>query len=244
MTTTPDPTTVAPRGGPTRPDPQSGPPLLVPVLSFAALTVAGAATAAGAPRPDTSAAAVLAYDQAHPLLLAVAGALLFASSIPLAITAATVYRRFRRLGVAAPGPLMGFAGGLLAAASIAASAIFIWTAGQTAGLGDATLARALTTLSFATGATGFVAPLGLLLAGIAVPALILRLLPRWLALAGLVVGILAMASTFALVTPALYPLLPIGRFGGLLFLVASAALLPRAPRREAAVVDRQPEGRI
>jgi hypothetical protein len=50
----------------------------------------------------------------------------------------------------------------LAGAILAASALFSWTATQTAGLGDPALARALTTLSFATGGIGFVAPFGLL----------------------------------------------------------------------------------
>lgn len=211
---------------------QGGPPLLVPVLAFAVLTVASGALGASAPRPDTSAAHVLTYDTAHTTVMTVAAAVLFGSTIPLVICAATLYRKLRRLDVAAPGPLMGFAGGILAAASLAASALFTWTAAQTAQLGDPALARALTTLSFATGATGFVVPFGLLLAGIAVPALILRLLPRALAWAGLVIAALALLSTFAMLTPALYPLLPIGRFGGVLFLIAVAALLPSQAHRQ------------
>jgi len=126
---------------------------------------------------------------------------------------------------------MGVAGALLAATALAASALFSWTATQTAELGDPALARALTTLSFATGGIGFVAPFGLLIAGIAVPALIGRLLPRALAWAGLVVAVLAMLTTFALISDVLYPLLPIGRFGGVLFLIATAALLPRSVQR-------------
>lgn len=103
------------------------------------------------------------------------------------------------------------------------SALTSWAAVQTAGLGDSALARLLATLWFATGGVGFVAPFGLLLVGIAVPALVLKLLPRPLAWAGLAVGVLAMLSTFALFTGLLHPLLPVGRFGGVLFLIAVAA---------------------
>ena len=47
------------------------------------------------------------------------------------------------------------------------------------------LTHALNFFSFITGSVGFVLGIGLLVAGIAVPALILRLLPRWLAWTGL-----------------------------------------------------------
>lgn len=209
---------------------EGGPPPLVPALAFGVLTVAGAVLGAGVPRPAATAAEVLTYDTAHPTVISVAAALLLGSTLPLVITAVTLYRRLRRLGVYAPGPLMGVTGAVLAATALAASALFSWTATQSAGLGDPTIARVLATLSFASGGVGFVAPFGLLLAGIAVPALILRLLPSALAWVGLAVAVLAMLTPFALISDALYPLLPVGRFGGVLFLIATATLLPLSPQ--------------
>ena len=214
-----------------RRDREAGPPLLVPALAFGLLTVAGAALGIGLPRPTGAATEVLNYDTDHTIVISVAAALLLGSTFPLVICATTLYQRLRRLGVRAPGPLMGLAGAMMAATALAASALFSWTATQTAGLEDPAIARALTTLAFASGGIGFVAPFGLLVAGIAVPALILRLLPRTLAWAGLAVAVLAMLTTFALISDALYPLLPIGRFGGVLFLIATAALLPRPAQR-------------
>lgn len=122
---------------------------------------------------------------------------------------------------------MGFAGAVLAAGSIAASCLLTWTAAQSADLADPGIARTLSTAAFAAGAAGFVVPLGLLIAGIALPTLILGLLPRPVAWAGLIVSILAMLSTLTLLAPALDLLLPIGRFGALLWIIAAAALLPR-----------------
>lgn len=122
---------------------------------------------------------------------------------------------------------MGFACALLAAGSIAASGLLTWTAAQSADLADPGIARTLTTASFAAGAAGFVVPLGLLIAGIAVPTLILGLLPRPVAWTGLIISVLAMLSTLTLLAPALDPLLPIGRFGALLWIITVAALLPR-----------------
>jgi hypothetical protein len=216
---------------PVRRDRQGGPPLIVPALAFTGLTVVGAVIGGGGPRPESTAAEVLAYATGHAGLMSLGAALLFGSAFPLVVYAATALRRLRRLGVAAPGPLMGLAGAVLAAGSLMTSALTSWAAVQTASLGDPALARLLATLWFATGGVGFVAPFGLLLVGIAVPALVLKLLPRPLAWAGLAVGVLAMLSTFALFTGLLYPLLPVGRFGGVLFLIAVAVLLPQSTRR-------------
>jgi hypothetical protein len=217
----------APRRG------QEGPALWIPALSFAGLTVAGAIIGAGGPRPDSTPEDVLAYAVADPALAAVGAVLLFGTAFPLVVFAATAVTRYRRLGVAAPGPLMGFAGAVLAAASVSLSALFSWAAVQSAPLGDPALAKVLSQLWFATGAFGFAAPMGLLVLGLSVPALVLRFLPAWLAWAGMVIGVLALLSTFGIITSALYPLIPVGRFGGLLFLVAVAVLLPRSARTPA-----------
>ena len=60
------------------------------------------------------------------------------------------------------------------------------------------LAQVLMDLSFAAGAAGFVVPLALLLAGVAVPSLILRLTPRPLAWGGLVMPMLWTGSSYGL----------------------------------------------
>lgn len=213
---------------------QEGPPLLIPALALVALTVAGAVIGGSAPLPDSPPEELLAYATANPTLITVSAALLLGSAFPLVVYAATAVTRYRRLGVAAPGPLMGFAGAIMAAASVSLSALFGWTAAQVAPLGDATIAKTLSQLWFAAGGFGFAAPFGLLVLGLAVPAVIVKFLPGWLAWAGMVIGVLALLSTFALITPVLYPLIPIGRFGGLLFLLAVAVLLPHTARRRTA----------
>ncbi|GAB3350593.1 DUF4386 domain-containing protein [Amycolatopsis echigonensis] len=204
---------------------QGGPPLLAPALAFGVLTVASAVLGAAGTRPDSSAAEVAAYlggNQGVVRLLAFA---VFGASVPLAVWAATAYRRQRRLGVAAPGAVIGLTGGVLSAAALAMSGLITWTAAQAS---DApAVARALTSLAFASGGPGFVVPLALLIAGIAVPALFLKLLPRWMSVAGLVVAAAAVLASLSLLTPALYPLIPVGRFGGLVWLVAASVLLPR-----------------
>src|SRR5215470_4621172 len=160
--------------------PQGGPPPLVPALAYGALLIASVAVWAGGPAPGTSAASTLSYAQAHTGQLHAEAVLIFGAALPLAIWAATIYRRLRTLGVTAPGAVIGLAGGILAAASLALSGLFTWTLAQSPSFAGPALAKVLFDLSFATGAAGFVVPFALLIAGVAVPGLILALTPRWL----------------------------------------------------------------
>ena len=203
---------------------QGGPPLIVPALVATLLTAITVVLGASGPRSTDSGADALAYDLGHHTLLVVLGTILFGVSVPLAVWTGATYRRLRQLGVTAPGTAIGLAGGLLASASLALSGLLTWTAGESATAGDPGLARAMTDLAFATGGAGFVVPFGLLIAGVAVPSLILRFVPRPLAWIGLVIGALAMLATFSLVVPALDPLLPVGRFGGLIWLCVVSVL--------------------
>ena len=209
--------------------PRGGPPLPVPALAFAGLTVAGAFLGGSGPRPSSTAAEVLAYASTHGTLMSLGAALLLGSAFPLVVYAATA---LHRIGGGAPGPLMGFGGAVLAAGGLVLSALAAWAAAQTAGLADAELARLLATLWFGAGSVGFTAPLGLLLLGLGVPVLVRRQAPAWLGWAAVVVGAIGLVTTFALVTDLLYPLIPVARFGGVLVLVGLAVTL-RAEVREA-----------
>ena len=211
--------------------PQGGPPPLAPALAYGALMIASVAVSAGGPQPGTTAAATLSYAQSHVGQLHAAAVLAFGAAMPLAIWAATVYRRLRTLGVTAPGAVIGLAGGILAAASIALSGLLTWVAADTAADSGPALARVVFDLSFATGAAGFVVPLALLIAGVAVPSLILRLTPKPLAWTGLVIAAAGMLSTLTLLTSALDATLPIGRFGGLIWIIAVSVLLPASRHR-------------
>lgn len=154
-----------------------------------------------------------------------------AAVVPLAILAATVYRRLRMLGVTAPGSAIAFAGGLLAAAGLTLCGLITWTQAQLAGSVSVDLARALGDLSFGAGSVGFVPWLALLVAGVAVPSLLLRFVPRAVAFAGLAIAAIGLLSVFTVLTPALDATLPIGRFGGLLWLLVVSAQLPKNRHR-------------
>ena len=68
------------------------------------------------------------------------------------------------------------------------------------------------------------------------PALILGLVPRWIAWTGLLIALLSELCFLSMTIEPFQYLLPIGRFAGLLWLIAVGFLLPRnraAKRQEA-----------
>lgn len=215
---------------------QGGPPLGILAVVFTALFVAGVAVStamAGGhtyPSPFSDATAILAYFHDHRGAAAVNGFFQLGAAIPLAIYAATVSARLRTLGIQAPGATIAQVGGVLAAAFLALSGLVSWVLSRPEIGTDPALVRALHDLGFATGGVGHVVPLGLLLAGIAVPGWLVRLIPRWLAFAGLGIAAVAELSTLSLLVQNLSYLLPVARFTALAWLIAVGFLLPRTRR--------------
>ncbi|MET0190124.1 MAG: DUF4386 domain-containing protein [Pseudonocardia sediminis] len=208
---------------------RGGPPLPVPITAYVVLAVAAAVTYVGS-RPGAPPAAALAAVQGDPLLAQVSAVLLIGSSVPLAVWAASVTHRLESLGAHVAGPRIGLAGGVLAAGALLLSGLVGWVGAGAAQFGDATLVSALTSLAFALGGVGFALGSALLIAGIAVPALVLRLLPRPLAVTGLVIAVCGAVALLGLVVPPLQFLLPVVRFGGLIWFVVVSIVLPLPAR--------------
>ena len=152
---------------------------------------------------------------------------LFAASVPLAVLTAALTGRLHGLGVRAAGPAIALAGGLLASAGLALCAAAQWALARTGDGAPAALVRALADVAFVTGGPWHVVGLGLLLAGVAVSAAFTGLLPRPVWQAGVVLAVVCELSTLVLLVPGAAYLLPVGRFGGLAWLVVAAVLLPR-----------------
>lgn len=196
--------------------------LIVSLVSMALLSGEGTITS---PFGDTD--TVAGYFAAHGFAVQFAAMLQLGSAIPLGIYAATVYARQLRLGIRVPGPAIGLFGGSAAAILLTVSASITWTQGQDVVSSNPPLTHALSYLSFATGGFAHVLGLGLLVAGMAVPGLILRLMPAWFAWTGLVLAAVAELSFLAMVLEPAQVLIPIGRFGSLVWLVVAGFLLPR-----------------
>jgi hypothetical protein len=206
-------------------------PGILAAVSLALLLAALIAAAVGAGRtfvsPFAAASDVIAFYRDHPLSVRLSAMLQLGSAVPLGICAATLYARQLRLGVRVPGPVIGLFGGATAAILLICSASVTWVLSRPELTTDTTLTLALAYLAFVTGGVGYVVGQGLLVAGVAVPALILGLLPRWLAWIGLLVAAAAELSFLSMTVEPLQALLPLGRFGGLGWLIAAGFLLPR-----------------
>jgi hypothetical protein len=210
---------------------QGGPPLAmlatISLLLLLAGLIVGVVIAGGVmPLPYGSAAEIQDYITGHQGAAVAIAVGTFGSSIPLAIYAATASARLRQLGITAPGATIALAGGLLASTGLALSSLTAWTLSRPEVTSDAALVRALYYLTYLTGGPWHVVTLGLLIAGIAVPGLIVALLPKAVAWSGLVIAGLAEVTTLVLIWPGLSPMLPVARFTGLVWLIVAGVLLP------------------
>ena len=107
-------------------------------------------------------AAVQEYFRAEHAAVQASAIGVFASSVPLAIYAATASARLRQLGVTAPGATIALAGGILAAGGLGLAGLVGWTLSRPDVAAEPTLVRALYYLVFLTGGPGHVVALGLL----------------------------------------------------------------------------------
>jgi hypothetical protein len=179
------------------------------------------------PGPRESAQTITAFFQTHPHAVLLCAFLQFGAAIPLGIFAATMVSRLQYLGVRAAGAHIALFGGLMAAFDIAISALVLWVMAYPGIAQEPAVLRALYYIVFAIGGAGFSVPMGLLIAGLAISAAIMKLLPRWLTVAGVVLAGIGELSALSLVIPTVLFLIPLTRFPSFLWLIAGGFKLPK-----------------
>ena len=177
------------------------------------------------PSPFQPSEEIVAYFKAESSKVIFCAFLQFGAAIPLGIYAATMVSRLAFHGAKQTGITIALFGGFAAASAIALSALVQWTIAQPGISDDATLTRALHYLIFAIGGPGYTVPLGLLIAGIAIPAGVMGLLPKWLAISGVLLGIVGELSSLTLVIPSALYFVPMTRFPGFIWLIAAGFML-------------------
>jgi hypothetical protein len=183
------------------------------------------------PGPWESSETIATYFQGHAKAVLVCAFFQFGAAIPLGIFTATMVSRLQYLGVRAAGPSIAFFGGLMTAFNMAVSALILWVIAYPGIAHQTAVLRALYYLVFATGGVGFSVPMGLLIAGLSVPAAVMKLLPKWLVIFGLALGIIGELSALSLVVPQALFLIPLTRFPGFIWLIAAGFALPKSGRR-------------
>ena len=186
------------------------------------------------PGPWESTETIVNYFQTHSHSVLMCAFLQFGAAIPLGIFTATMVSRLRFLGVRAAGACIALFGGLMTAFNIAISALVLWVMAYPGIAEDSGVVRALYYVVFAIGGVGFSVPMGLLIAGISIPALMAELLPKWLIVFGLTLGVIGELSFFSLVIPGALFLIPLTRFPSFIWLIFAGFKLPRRAGAEVA----------
>lgn len=179
------------------------------------------------PGPWESAGTIAAYFQTHPSAILMCAFFQFGASIPLGIFTATIVSRLYFLGVRAAGPFIALFGGLGTSFTLAVSALMLWVIAYPGIAQDTAVLRTLYYMVFAIGGVGYSVPLGLLIAGVSIPAAFMRLLPRWLVILGIGLGVVGELSWLSLVMPRMLPLIPLTRFPGFIWMIAAGFALPK-----------------
>jgi hypothetical protein len=205
----------------------------VVAMVFAALFLAGLvpvtniADSTHFPSPLQPASEIEAYFATHMTRVGICAALQFGSMIALGIFTATMVSRLRFLRVRAAGVDIALFGGITASIMTITSTMGQWALSRP-GVGDnGPLARALYDFVFAAGGPGYTVPLGLLCAGIAVPALLGRLTSRRLAWVGLAIAAVGELSALSLIIPQALFLVPLTRFPAFVWLAWVGFRLPK-----------------
>jgi hypothetical protein len=189
------------------------------------------------PNPYDVAERVTAYFREHPHDVLLCTFFQFLSAVPLGLFSVTAFSRLRYLGVKAAGPSIALLGGLLVTTTMIVSSMIGWTMVFPGIAAYDGALRALYYMGFALGGVGYSVPMGLLIAGIAVPAGFLKLLPRWMVVFGIILGVIGETSCLALLVPALTALIPLTRFPGFIWLIlAGFGLANRKPLPDEAII--------
>jgi len=187
------------------------------------------------PGPWESGAVIAKFFQTRPTAALICAFFHFGAAISLGIYTATVVSRLQFLGArSAAGPYIALFGGLMTTFNMAGSASVLWAMTHGGIAQDVTLTQALYYLQYALGGPGFSVPLGLLIAGVCVPAAFLKLLPKWLVVFGLVLAVCGELSWLNLVFPKTLFLIPLTRFPGFVWLIATGFSLPKSIPRQSA----------
>lgn len=201
-------------------------------LFVASLVALGAMKKGSLPLPFGSVETAQAFYIQNAEVVRIAAFLQFGAAIPLGIFTAAITSRLRFLGLNAAGVSIALFGGFAASVMLAVSGLTSWVLSQPGVANEAGAMRVLQLLTFAFGGVGAVVPFGLLLAGVAASGGLTGLIPRWIAVWGLVVALLAELAALSLVAPQVSVLLPLARYPGMLWMIAVGFALPNTRRAE------------
>jgi hypothetical protein len=168
----------------------------------------------------------------------ICASLQFGAAIPLGIFAASAVSRLQFLGARVAGVSIALFGGIATAVTMMAASIVLWVMAQPAISENRAVLQALYWLVQGLGGPGFAVPFGILVAGITIPGAFMRLIPKWLVVLGMAVAICGELSWLYLMVPAALPLVPLARFPGFAWMIATGLAIPTSIERSAPTDER------
>jgi hypothetical protein len=178
------------------------------------------------PGPWESASTIIPYFQTYGARVLFCIFLQLGGMICLGLFTAAVVSRLHFLGSRAAGTYIALFGGFLVVFDAMAGTMAMWSMIHPAVAAHPGVLLALYYLAYGLGGPGFSIPMGLLIAGVSVTAAFMRLLPRWVIVLGLILALAGELSWLHLVFPKLLFLVPLVRFPGFIWLIATGFLLP------------------
>jgi hypothetical protein len=194
------------------------------VLLWIAGTVAqGASGSSASPRPTDSMGKVQEYFKASASGAELNAGLQILAAVALLWFAGIMAGFLRRQGRPGSTPDLVLAGGALAAGTLLLSAGVIVSLAGSDVSSDAAVTQALYQLLFWTGGPLHVAALGTMIAAAAYA--LGGVLPKWLNVFGLVVGVAGVLASLTVVVPPTVMFTPIGRFLGFLWMLIATIMI-------------------
>lgn len=186
------------------------------------------------PMPDAPAAETVRYLTESQTGIVVHSSIHLISALALLIFTSVVVANLREV---APErrtlrTIAAIGGGLAGLLLIASAVLGIVSTLTISGLDQGQVAS-LRTAGFLTGGTFHVAMLGALSISTSLVALKTRAFPRWIAIVGIVSGVLAVLSLVSLGVYLATPLIPLGRFTNFFWAIAAAIMLTAGHSRMA-----------
>ncbi len=169
------------------------------------------------------------YYTEYANAIGISAFLIFASMIPLGLFAVTSVSRllFHRIQVA--GVYIALFGGIVAAIFLGISGLSTWALSQPGVATDVGSMRLAQLMTFGSGGFAHVGALGLFMAGISVPCLFTRLIPKWICWFGLIVAGICELATLSMISPQLSVLLPAGQIRFIYLVNCSRVHLAKTP---------------
>ena len=187
----------------------AGPPLVLLALLYTVLFNAGlfpVTAMAGKPYwpgPWEPASVIVPYFQTHATRVLTCIFLQSGATICLGLFTAVVVAQLRFLGVRSAGPWIALFGGFLTTFNGIAAAFATWTLIHPVVAQNPPVLLGLYYFSYALGGPGFSIPMGLFMAGVSVSAGLTKLVPKWIAIFGLILAVAGELSWFHLISPAM-----------------------------------------